>query len=166
MIKPTPLRAATLKQQAMITQHSGKGASGKLVWNQHYTFTLHLQYILKFMLDNKIIIHILGFKKKNLSQSLLQIGNPMGHVFCVWFFFFLNYFFFKFLIVSRIFKFESVSTFVQCETGHWTLIIAWTRYKTKRIQEIWIVKCDTIKGNEWHVGNIQFWVFHINHLYI
>ena len=32
-----PLRAATLKQQAMITRHSGKAASGKLVWNQHYT---------------------------------------------------------------------------------------------------------------------------------
>ena len=31
-----PLRAATLKQQAMITRHSGKAASGKLVWNQHY----------------------------------------------------------------------------------------------------------------------------------
>ena len=30
-----PLRAATLKQQAMITQRSGKAASGKLVWNQH-----------------------------------------------------------------------------------------------------------------------------------
>ena len=26
-----PLRAATLKQQAMITRHSGKAASGKLV---------------------------------------------------------------------------------------------------------------------------------------
>ena len=31
-----PLRAATLKQQAMITRRSGKAASGKLVWNQHY----------------------------------------------------------------------------------------------------------------------------------
>ena len=30
-----PLRTATLKRQAMITQHSGKAASGKLVWNQH-----------------------------------------------------------------------------------------------------------------------------------
>ena len=30
-----PLRAATLKQKAMITRHSGKAASGKLVWNQH-----------------------------------------------------------------------------------------------------------------------------------
>ena len=30
-----PLRAATLKQQAMITRHSGNAASGKLVWNQH-----------------------------------------------------------------------------------------------------------------------------------
>ena len=35
-----PLRAATLKQQAMITRQSGKAASGKaasgkLVWNQH-----------------------------------------------------------------------------------------------------------------------------------
>ena len=30
-----PLRAATLKQQAMITRRSGKVASGKLVWNQH-----------------------------------------------------------------------------------------------------------------------------------
>ena len=30
-----PLTAATLKQQAMITRHSGKAASGKLVWNQH-----------------------------------------------------------------------------------------------------------------------------------
>ena len=30
-----PLRAATLKQQAMITRLSGKAASGKLVWNQH-----------------------------------------------------------------------------------------------------------------------------------
>ena len=30
-----PLRAATLKQQAMITRRSGKAASGKLVWNQH-----------------------------------------------------------------------------------------------------------------------------------
>ena len=29
-----PLRAATLKQQAMITRHRGKAASGKLVWNQ------------------------------------------------------------------------------------------------------------------------------------
>ena len=29
------LRAATLKQQAMITRHSGNAASGKLVWNQH-----------------------------------------------------------------------------------------------------------------------------------
>ena len=33
-----PLRAATLKQQAMITRRSGKAASGKLVWNQHKTF--------------------------------------------------------------------------------------------------------------------------------
>ena len=31
-----PLRAATLKQQAMITRHSDNAASGKLVWNQHY----------------------------------------------------------------------------------------------------------------------------------
>ena len=31
-----PLRAATLKQQAMITRQSGNAASGKLVWNQHY----------------------------------------------------------------------------------------------------------------------------------
>ena len=31
------LRAATLKQQAMITRRSGKAASGKLVWNQHNT---------------------------------------------------------------------------------------------------------------------------------
>ena len=30
-----PLRAATLKRQAMMTRHSGKAASGKLVWNQH-----------------------------------------------------------------------------------------------------------------------------------
>ena len=30
-----PLRAVTLKQQAMITRPSGKAASGKLVWNQH-----------------------------------------------------------------------------------------------------------------------------------
>ena len=30
-----PLRAAPLKQQAMITRQSGKAASGKLVWNQH-----------------------------------------------------------------------------------------------------------------------------------
>ena len=34
-----PLRAATLKQQAMITRRSGKAASGKLVWNQHYVIT-------------------------------------------------------------------------------------------------------------------------------
>ena len=33
-----PLRAATLKQQAMVTRQSGKAASGKLVWNQHNTF--------------------------------------------------------------------------------------------------------------------------------
>ena len=33
-----PLRAATLKQQAMITRQSGNAASGKLVWNQHYSF--------------------------------------------------------------------------------------------------------------------------------
>ena len=31
-----PLRAVTLKQQAMITWRSGKAASGKLVWNRHY----------------------------------------------------------------------------------------------------------------------------------
>ena len=30
-----PLRAATLNQQVMITQRSGKAASGKLVWNQN-----------------------------------------------------------------------------------------------------------------------------------
>ena len=30
-----PLRAATLKQQAMIKRRSGKAVSGKLVWNQH-----------------------------------------------------------------------------------------------------------------------------------
>ena len=30
-----PLRAATLKQQAMVKWRSGKAASGKLVWNQH-----------------------------------------------------------------------------------------------------------------------------------
>ena len=30
-----PLRAVTLKQQAMIMRRSGKAASGKLVWNQH-----------------------------------------------------------------------------------------------------------------------------------
>ena len=30
-----PLRAATLKQQAMMTRCSGNAASGKLVWNQH-----------------------------------------------------------------------------------------------------------------------------------
>ena len=30
-----PLRAATLKQQAIITRRSGKAASDKLVWNQH-----------------------------------------------------------------------------------------------------------------------------------
>ena len=32
------LRAATLKQQAMITQHSGKAASSRLVWNQHIDY--------------------------------------------------------------------------------------------------------------------------------
>ena len=32
-----PLRAATPKQQAMITRRSGKATSGKLVWNQHYS---------------------------------------------------------------------------------------------------------------------------------
>ena len=32
-----PLRAATLKQQAMIMRRSG---NGKLVWNQHYTLNL------------------------------------------------------------------------------------------------------------------------------
>ena len=49
-----PLRAATLKQQAMITRHSGKAASGKLVWNQHYslfhifiTFTVRFWWILE-----------------------------------------------------------------------------------------------------------------------
>ena len=36
-----PLRAATLKQQAMITRHSGKAASGKLVWNQHMSFCIY-----------------------------------------------------------------------------------------------------------------------------
>ena len=36
-----PLRAATLKQQVMITRHSGKAASGKLVWNQHKPQTLN-----------------------------------------------------------------------------------------------------------------------------
>ena len=36
-----PLRAATLKQQAMITRHSGKAASGKLVWNQHYAYDIY-----------------------------------------------------------------------------------------------------------------------------
>ena len=36
-----PLRAATLKQQAMITRYSGKAASGKLVWNQHYSVLDH-----------------------------------------------------------------------------------------------------------------------------
>ena len=30
-----PLRAATLKQQVMITRRSGKAASGKIVWNQN-----------------------------------------------------------------------------------------------------------------------------------
>ena len=30
-----PLRATILKQQAMITRHSGKAVSSKLVWNQH-----------------------------------------------------------------------------------------------------------------------------------
>ena len=30
-----PLRAATLKQQTMITRRSGKAGSSKLVWNQH-----------------------------------------------------------------------------------------------------------------------------------
>ena len=35
-----PLRAATLKQQAVIRRRSGKAASGKLVWNQHYSFVL------------------------------------------------------------------------------------------------------------------------------
>ena len=34
-----PLRAATLKQQAMITRCSGNAASGKLVWNQHKGIT-------------------------------------------------------------------------------------------------------------------------------
>ena len=37
-----PLRAATLKQQAMITRRSGKAASGKLVWNQHKSFHILL----------------------------------------------------------------------------------------------------------------------------
>ena len=37
-----PLRAATLKQQAMITRHSGKAASNKLVWSQHNTSNVHL----------------------------------------------------------------------------------------------------------------------------
>ena len=37
-----PLRAATLKQQAMITRRSGKAASGKLVWNQHYRLYSHV----------------------------------------------------------------------------------------------------------------------------
>ena len=35
-----PLRATTLKQQAMITQCSGKAESGKLVWNQHKSYRL------------------------------------------------------------------------------------------------------------------------------
>ena len=42
-----PLRAATLKQQAMTMRRSGKGASGKLqnvVWNQHHCFKIRSGY--------------------------------------------------------------------------------------------------------------------------
>ena len=40
------------------------------------------------------------------------------------------------------------------------------QHKTKNEAAINISICDTIKGNESHVGNIQFWVFNINHLSI
>ena len=34
------------------------------------------------------------------------------------------------------------------------------------IKELTVYICDTIKGNESHIGNIQFWFFKINHLSI
>ena len=59
-----PLRAATLKQQAMITRRNGKTASGKLVWNQH----------------NSTIFSVFSF------FSLLQLPVPnitISPVFCL-----------------------------------------------------------------------------------
>ena len=38
--------------------------------------------------------------------------------------------------------------------------------KNSHSQQIKWTICDTIKGNESHVGNIQFWAFNINHLSI
>ena len=44
-----PLRAATLKQQAMITRRSGKAASGKLVWNQHNFLITTVIYVKEYL---------------------------------------------------------------------------------------------------------------------
>ena len=47
-----PLRAATLKQQAMIKRQSGKAASGKLVWNQHKSpWPLRFAWLRQSLLD-------------------------------------------------------------------------------------------------------------------
>ena len=66
-----PLRAATLKQQAMITRRSGKAASGKLVWNQHYFhFLNHRQtkdYVRNCNWETEIghIDYRINFEKRN-----------------------------------------------------------------------------------------------------
>ena len=41
---------------------------------------------------------------------------------------------------------------------------AWNRSSADLLQLF--NSCNTIKGNESHVGNIQFWFFNINHLSI
>ena len=44
-------------------------------------------------------------------------------------------------------------------------ILRWRRAQgSLRKGETFGNKCDTIKGNESHVGNIQFWFFNIDHL--
>ena len=61
-----------------------------------------------------------------------QIWKPQRHADFFSFSFFFLFFPFFFLIVSRSVKFESVTTFVQCEI--WNLIVGWPKYNTKTNQ--------------------------------
>ena len=70
-----PRRAATLKQQAMITRHSGKAASGKLVWNQHYSIFLMNLIFWFFIQLTQVSVFFAMAKYSKLTFKSLKTAN-------------------------------------------------------------------------------------------
>ena len=79
-----PLRAATLKQQAMITRHSGKAASGKLVWNQHNAYYSILGMSIISLTSFIIWCNISQlYKPKHIrTEETKRLHFEVLHIFC------------------------------------------------------------------------------------